>query len=401
MEPVLRHATAPNVPPASVTLSLSKGAPPSLTGTPPSADDAATYERNVENFIGTVRVPVGLAGPLAIHGGAARGTFYVPLATTEACLVASYSRGAQLITRAGGCDARVLDARMRRTPVFAFADLAETMLVAQWVREHAEHLRAAANATSRHARLIETTPAIEGNHLYLDCAFATGEAAGQNMVTFATESLCAELLARAPVRPHSFAVESNASGDKKATAYALMSTRGRRVCADVTVPAALLEERMRVTPAMLAAYWRTGAVAAAMTGTIGMQGMYANALAAFYLATGQDVACVAESAVGITRLDVAPDGALYACVTMPNVVVATVGGGTGLPTQRAASQLLAHDDAPLTADALAEIVAAITLAGEISLTASLCAHEFSAAHHRFARAGAGAQAPAIAAGAPA
>jgi hydroxymethylglutaryl-CoA reductase (NADPH) len=357
---------------------------PSLDG----LDDPATYERNVENFIGTVRVPVGLAGPLAIQGVAARGTYYVPLATTEACLVASYSRGARLITRAGGCDARVLDARMRRTPVFAFADLAEAVVAAEWVRENVDRLRAAANATSRYARLLAAEPAIEGNHVYLDCAYATGEAAGQNMVTFATEALCAEMLANAPVRPRSFAVESNASGDKKAAAHALMSTRGRRVSADVTIPAALLEERLRVTPAMLAAYWRTGAVAAALTGTIGMQGMYANALAAFYLATGQDVACVAESAVGITRLDVAHDGALYACVTMPNVVVATVGGGTGLPTQRAASRLLARGDEPPTADALAEIVASITLAGEISLTASLCAQEFSAAHHRFARAGA-------------
>jgi len=350
-------------------------------------DDPATYARNVENFVGTVRVPVGLAGPLVIDGQAARGTYYVPLATTEACLVASYSRGAQLITRAGGCAARVLDARMRRTPVFAFADLGEATAAAKWMRENIDRLRDAANATSRHALLLALEPAIEGNHVYLDCAYTTGEAAGQNMVTFATEALCAELLAHAPVRPRWFAVESNASGDKKAAAHALMSTRGRRVSADVTIPAGLLEERLRVTPAMLAAYWRTGAVAAAMTGTIGMQGMYANALAAFYLATGQDVACVAESAVGITRLDVADNGALYACVTMPNVVVATVGGGTGLPTQRAAARLLACGDEPPTADALAEIVAAITLAGEISLTASLCAREFSAAHHRFARIG--------------
>ena len=229
-----------------------------LTVTSHDDDDPATYARNVENYVGTVRVPVGLAGPLTVHGGAARGTYYVPLATTEAALVASYSRGAQLITRAGGCDARVLDARMRRTPVFAFADLRETMLAAHWVRDNAERLRAAANATSRHARLLAAEPSIEGNHLYLDCAYATGEAAGQNMVTFATEALCVELLAHAPVRPRSFAVESNASGDKKAAAHALMSTRGRRVCADVTVHAALLEERLRVTPAMLAAYWRTG-----------------------------------------------------------------------------------------------------------------------------------------------
>ena len=353
-------------------------------------DDPTTYERNVENFIGTVRVPVGIAGPLTVHGGAAHGTYYVPLATTEAALVASYSRGAQLLTLAGGCVARVLDARMHRAPVFTYADLRETTVAALWVRENAERLRSAAEATSRHARLLEIVATIEGNHLYLDCAYATGEAAGQNMVTFATEALSAEIARNAPVRPRSFTVESNASGDKKAAAHALLSTRGRRVCADVTIPAALLEERLRVTPETLAAYWRTGAVAAAMTGTIGMQGMYANALAAFYLATGQDVACVAESAVGITRLDLAPGGALYACVTMPNVIVATVGGGTGLPTQRAASRLLSRGDDPPTADALAEIVAAITLAGEISLTASLCANEFSGAHRRFARDGANA-----------
>jgi hydroxymethylglutaryl-CoA reductase (NADPH) len=353
-------------------------------------DDPATYERNVENFIGTVRVPVGIAGPLTIHGSAAHGTYYVPLATTEAALVASYSRGAQLLTRAGGCIARVLDARMHRAPVFTYADLREATVAALWVRENTARLRTAAEATSHHARLLEIGTTIEGNHLYLDCAYATGEAAGQNMVTFATDALCADVLTGAPVRPRSFSVESNASGDKKAASHALLSTRGRRVCADVTVPARLLEERLRVTPDALAAYWRTGAVAAAMTGTVGMQGMYANALAAFYLATGQDVACVAESAVGITRLDVAPDGALYASVTMPNVIVATVGGGTGLPTQRAAARLLSRGDDPPTADALAEIVAAVTLAGEISLTASLCAHEFSSAHRRFARDGANA-----------
>ena len=353
-------------------------------------DDPSVYERNVENFVGTVHVPVGLAGPLAVDGEAAHGAYYVPLATTEAALVASYSRGATLLTAAGGCTARVLDARMRRAPAFAFADLREAVAAAAWIRQNEARLRRAAESTSRHARLLEIGTAVEGNQLYLDCAYATGEAAGQNMVTFATEALCGELLAHLPVRPRAFAVESNASGDKKATARALLATRGRRVCADATVPAALLEARLRVTPAALAAYWRTGAVAAAMTGTIGMQGMYANALAAFYLATGQDVACVAESAVGITRLDVAPDGALYASVTMPNVVVATVGGGTGLPTQRAAARILARGGEPPTADALAEIVAAIVLAGEISLTASLCAHEFSSAHRRFAREGAGA-----------
>src|SRR6202163_1722783 len=163
-------------------------------------DDPAIYERNVENFIGTVRVPVGIAGPLTIHGGAAHGTYYVPLATTEAALVASYSRGAQLLTRAGGCVARVLDARMHRAPVFTYADLREATIAALWVRENTERLRTVAEATSRHAHLLEIVATIEGNHLCLDCAYATGEAAGQNMVTFATEALSAEVLTGAPMR---------------------------------------------------------------------------------------------------------------------------------------------------------------------------------------------------------
>src|SRR6202163_2492152 len=104
-------------------------------------DDPAVYERNVENFIWTVRVPVGIAGPLTVHGSAAHGTYYVPLATTEAALVASYSRGAQLLTRAGGCVARVLDARMHRAPVVTYADLREATIAALWVRENTERLR--------------------------------------------------------------------------------------------------------------------------------------------------------------------------------------------------------------------------------------------------------------------
>src|ERR1700694_2885607 len=135
------------------------------------------YARNIENFIGTVKVPVGLAGPLRVNGTHAQGDYYIPLATTEAALVASYSRGAQAITRAGGCTARVLDARMLRAPIFTFADLRESTTAALWVRENVARLRAAAEATSRHARLLDVAATIEGNHLYLECAYATGEAA--------------------------------------------------------------------------------------------------------------------------------------------------------------------------------------------------------------------------------
>jgi hydroxymethylglutaryl-CoA reductase (NADPH) len=348
------------------------------------ASPAALYERNVENFIGFARVPIGIAGPLHVRGGAANGAFAVPLATTEATLVASYHRGMRTIAAAGGCNAAVLEERLERTPAFVLADLPAAVAFAAWVRDHKPALVAAAERTSHHARCIGVDPLVEGNHVYLACAYRTGDAAGQNMVTIATAALCAYVCENAPQDVVRFFIEANLSGDKKASARAMAATRGRRVSADVAIPHTVLRERLHVEPERLAEYWRLGAVGAAISGTIGIQGHYANGIAALSLATGQDVACVAEAAVGITRFEVTDRGDLYASVTLPNVVVGTVGGGTRLPSQRAALELLANGRA-LGADALAEIVAGVALAGELSISAAICAHEFTEAHRRLAR----------------
>lgn len=348
------------------------------------SDVAATYGRNIENFAGVARVPVGIAGPLRIFGSAARGAYPIPLATTEAALVASYNRGMRLVTLSGGCNAAVLDERMERTPAFVFRSLPQAVAFTQWVRDVRPQLTSAAERTSQHARCIAIEPIVEGNHVYLRCGFQTGDAAGQNMVTFATAALCQYISHHTPVEVTASYVEANCSGDKKATARALCSVRGRRVSADVTIARTLVLEYLRVEPRHMADYWRLGAIGAAMSGTIGIQGHYANGIAALAIATGQDAACVAESACGITRFEVDDRGDLYACVTLPNVIVGTVGGGTGLPTPRAALELL-RTGGPLGAASLAEIVAGVALAGELSISGAICAGEFAAAHHRYAR----------------
>jgi hydroxymethylglutaryl-CoA reductase (NADPH) len=350
--------------------------------------DTALAEResaSIENYVGVARVPVGLAGPLRIRGTAAKGEYPVPLATTEAALVASYNRGMRVIALSGGCNAAVLDERLERTPAFVLRSLPEAVAFTQWVREHFTQLAQAAEATSRFARCIAIDPIVEGNHVYLCCGFTTGNAAGQNMVTFATAAICEYIAAHVPIET-AYVIEANLSGDKKATARALSSTRGRRVSADVTVPRSLVLEYLRVEPRRVAEYWRLGAVGAAMSGCIGIEGHYANGLAALLIATGQDAACVAESACGITRFEVDGNGDLYASVTLPNVVVGTVGGGTKLPAQRAALNLIAGGG-DLSADALAEIVAGLALAGELSISGAICAGEFAEAHRRFARGG--------------
>ena len=342
------------------------------------------YQRNIENFIGTVKIPLGLAGPLRVNGLFARGDYYIPLATTEAALVASYSRGAQLISEAGGCTAMLLQEGIGRAPGFAFHTLEECSLFVTWAISHREALKREAERTTRYGKLIDMRVTIEGNHVYLHCEFTTGDAAGQNMVTIATEAICAYIRDHSPVCPQYFFLEANLSGDKKASAQSFLSARGKRVSAEVLLPGELVHTRLHTTPERMVNYWRMAALGGVLSGTLGVHGQYANGLAALYIACGQDAACVAESAVGVTRFESTPQGELYAAVTLPNLIVGTVGGGTGLPSQRACLDILGLVG-PGKARALAEVCAGLCLAGELSLVGALCAGDFTRAHQHLAR----------------
>lgn len=351
---------------------------------PGTIELAELYRHNVEAFIGTVKTPVGIAGPLLVNGTCASGMYLVPLATTEAALVASYSRGAQLITESGGCAAVLVNDGVTRAPAFAFATLHEAGQFIAWTLEHMDAIRAAGESTTRHGKLKDMRVTLEGNHVYLIFEYTTGDAAGQNMVTIATQAICEHIIAECPVKPRAWYVEGNHSGDKKASAQSFLSVRGRSVTAEVLIPASLIEQRLHTTAAQLADYWRVSAVGGVLSGTIGVQGHYANGLAALYLACGQDVACVAESAVGVTRFEL-DGGDLYASVTLPNLIVGTVGGGTMLPSQHACLEILGVAGNG-GANAFAEVAAAISLAGELSIVGALVANEFTKAHARLARA---------------
>lgn len=342
------------------------------------------FEHNIENFIGTVKVPVGIAGPLRVSGGSARGNYFLPLATTEAALVASYSRGAQLITEAGGCAAAVLAEGVSRAPGFAFATLTEATGFASWLEAQVGALSEAAAATTAHGRLTGVRATIEGNHVYVNLEFQTGEAAGQNMVSFAAAAIVEHIARHAPVKPQTFFLEANHSGDKKASAQSFAHVRGKRVSAETFIPRTLLAERLHTSPECMTDYWRMAALGGVLSGTIGVQGHYANGLAALYIACGQDAACVAESAVGVTRMEKTADGGLYACVTLPNVIVGTVGGGTRLASQQACLEILRRCGCA-DARAFAELCAALALAGEISLIGALCSGDFARAHAARAR----------------
>ena len=355
---------------------------PVLTGertvVPPDA-----FQGNVENFIGMAQVPVGVIGPLRINGLHAHGDFYVPLATTEGALVASHARGTAVIGRSGGARSLCVLQRVTRAPLFRFRDLIEAGAFIAYAVDSFVELQARAAETTDHGRLEDLRIHWDGNLVYLLFDFSTGDAAGQNMVTIATDRLAVHLAETAPVRPAYWTVESNLSGDKKASILALQHVRGHRVLAEVEIPRAVVEDNLHTTPEAMAACGRDALVAASQAGTIGAQGQFANGLTALFIACGQDVACVAEAAVGTSRFEVTADG-LYAAVCLPNLIVGTVGGGTGLPTARECLALMGCVGDG-TASKLAEIAAVLVLAGEISIGAALASGTFTRAHATLGR----------------
>jgi len=342
------------------------------------------YQHNIENLIGTVKVPVGLAGPLRVNGLFAQGDFYLPLATTEAAVVASYCRGCVAISAAGGCAAMVVSEGVSRAPGYAFHSLEEAGRFVVWALSQQEVFRQVAESTTHHGRLLDVKFLVEGNHIYLTFEFTTGDAAGQNMVTIATQAICDYIAEHTPVQPQYSFVEANLSGDKKASALSFLSVRGKKVVAEVRLGPEVVKRLLHSTPEMMVNYWRMSALGGVMSGTIGVHGHYANGLAALFIACGQDAACVAESAVGVTRFELSEGGSLYASVTLPNLIVETVGGGTSLPSQKACLQILGLAGQE-HAEAFAEVCAGLALAGELSIIAALSSHEFTRAHSRLAR----------------
>jgi hydroxymethylglutaryl-CoA reductase (NADPH) len=348
------------------------------------SDDVGVYQGNIENAVGFLRMPIGVAGPLRVNGMAAKGDYLIPLATTEAALVASYHRGCRLLTAAGGCASMVLYESLNRAPAFVFKTTAEACQFVVWSMAQFENFERVVAETTAHGKLMDLGCTVEGNHVYLNFEFTTGDASGQNMVTLSTQAICDEIIATTPVAPIRHYVESNLSGDKKASARAFNSTRGKKVTAEATIFAELVAKHLHTTPKAMVDYWQMSAIGGVLSGTLGIHGHFANGLAAIYLATGQDAACVAESAIGVTRFEVTDEGDLYATVTLPGIMVGTVGGGTGLPTQKACLDLMGLAG-PGKARALSEVCAGLLLAGELSIIAALSAGHFSRAHRKLAR----------------
>lgn len=347
--------------------------------------EARVAAGNCEHFTGVAQVPIGFAGPLRVEGEHARGEYLIPLATSEGTLVASYNRGMHALNAAGGVRATILDDAMQRAPVFVLPDARAGRELVAWVAEHTPGIRTAAEATSRVARLLHIEPYLASRFVFLRFNFETGDAAGQNMVTRATAAAC-QFIARGFGGIERFFLESNLASDKKPSHVNTLRGRGKRVTAEAVVPRAVLEGMLRARPESLVAHYQASCVGAFLAGPSNNGLHAANALAALFIATGQDVASVGESSAGVVHAELTgpDDDDLYLSVTLPSLIVASHGGGTGLPTQRECLEALGCHG-PGKAKALAEVVAAVVLAGELSLAAAIAAEEWVEAHERLGR----------------
>lgn len=341
---------------------------------------------NIENLIGGVELPLGVAGPLAFQGQHVRDAVYLPMATTEGALLASATRGARALTRCGGVHTRVLSQRMERAPFFAFEDLNQAYQFATWAQEQRAAIEEQASRVSRHGKLVELNPVVAGRFVHLRFVYETGDAAGQNMTTACTWHACQWILGeldRLQLTPTHFLVEANLSSDKKASFGSMITGRGTRVTAECKLGADALRQVLKVTPAQLLDAHAAFASGSLQAGMMGHNVNCSNVIAAAFAATGQDVACVHESSLGILHLEPWRDG-IYASLVLPSLIVGTVGGGTQLPQQRECLRLMGCDGGGHSAR-LAEIMAGFCLALDMSTLSAIASGQFATAHERLGR----------------
>ncbi len=338
---------------------------------------------NIENFTGTAQVPIGLAGPLTMAGEHAKGDFYIPMATTEGTLVASYSRGMRVISECGGARTTVVKHSMQRAPVFLFEDALQARDFGEWLLDNLDSIRGVVKSSVEVPRLTEIEQYQVANMLYTRFCYTTGDAAGQNMTGKATLFACEWIRANHPLKPR-YVLSGNIDTDKKHSAMNMIQTRGKRVVAEFVLKREVAENLLRIKPEWLYKFRQIEGVGTMLAGAAYSGAHSANGIAAMYIATGQDAANVSESHAGLSYVELLDNGDFYWSITLPALICATYGGGTGLPTQRECLEMM---DCYGTgkADKFAEIIAAVVLAGDVSLSSAILAHEWVSAHEMLGR----------------
>lgn len=339
---------------------------------------------NIENFVGVAQVPIGFAGPLLVNGEHAQGEFYIPMATTEGTLVASYNRGMKMVRAAGGITTTVIDDAMNRAPVFIFKNALYARKFGQWIEANFDTIKAKAEETTSVGKLLDIDQYPVSKMRWLRFNYSTGDAAGQNMVTKATRNATEWILAQEPEGLENFSLAAGLDTDKKHSQLNAMKTRGKKVVAEIVLPKKMMEEVLRISPHKMYYLRQLSGAGSVLSGSVSNGVHSANGITAMFIATGQDVANVAESSAAQYFGELLENGDYYYSITIPALIVATYGGGTGLPTQRECLEMMDCYGSGKV-NKLAEIVAAVVLCGELSLSAAVATDEWVSSHEQYGR----------------
>ena len=335
----------------------------------------------IENHIGVMKIPMAIAGPAVIDGQYAKGEFPIPLCTIEGSLAASMNRGLYASSLCGGMKVKHFRQELSRSPIFIFDDLKKSIEFQGWITEHNEEIIKAAQSTTKYGKVLRIDQHAIQNYVLLDFILDTGNAAGQNMVTLATNVACEYIRQETG---NKFFLDSNLASDKKASSRNMILGRGHGVIAETHISKSVMSRVLNVDPDFVIENWTYFPIVSAMAGTLGNAIHASNALTAIYLATGQDTACVAENSVGHFTVEKVNDGITWR-LTLPSMTVGTVGGGTRLNQQQQNLKLLGCDTGVHSSRKLAEIIAAAALGLEISLGSAIMSHTWTSAHMKYGR----------------
>ncbi len=348
-------------------------------------------QKNCENMIGAVALPVGLAGPVKITCEKQTTEFFVPLATSEGALVASVNRGLKAINQAGEAEVIVQNVGITRAPVFAFKKGSEAYAFTKYLEQPKilKQISSITEATSAHLKFLKLMSFVRGRNVYVRFSFLTDQAMGMNMVTIALQKLWEDFLSQYE-GIEMLALSSNVCTDKKSSFINQILGRGYSAQAEVFLSEKILQSIFKTNvKALIRTHHAKNLLGSNLAGSLASNMQFANVVAAFYMATGQDLAHVTEASQGTTIIEEESnaDGekGVYFAVNLPNLPLGSVGGGTNLPAQKELKNLISKDNKKIDSSQLVAILATGVLAVEISGLAALSNHTLAKAHQSLAR----------------
>jgi hydroxymethylglutaryl-CoA reductase (NADPH) len=332
---------------------------------------------NIENFIGATQVPLGIAGPLLINGDHANGVFYVPMATTEGSLVDSFTRAMMVSAMSGGVKTKIIKDVMHITPLFYCKSVEQAIDLSKWLEKNFQKIKQKAEETTSHGKLKSIETMVFTTFLYVRFIFDTGDAMGLNMINISTNNACHFISEN--FDNIKYILRSNLSSDKKASFINNINGYGKTVYAECTLSPSVLRRYLKTDAKTMIKGWKIANYSQMIGGTVGLNQHFANGLAAVFIATGQDVAQIVNGSTGWSILEELEDGSLFGSITIPNLLIGTVGGGTHIGTQREALEIMdCYGEGK--SNKMAEIIAATVSAGELSLGAAMVHGDFILAH---------------------